>query len=278
MKKFWNILKKVLLIQAIMTVVMLFVVTLMSAVREQKYLVCSSIHVDIDYNLGLSFLTTDQVTSKINDLSDGDVVGKTLPSLDLKAIEKGLLKDPYIGGVKIYIDHSHVLHAEITQKQPIMRVMNSDGVGYYLSDKNEKIPLCSTFTAHVPLTIGNVETHDGTSRDSIVLSQLFALAKYLEQDTLVGALIDHSYVLPNGELEMYPKFGYHTIEFGRVDETTKEKFEKLKVFYTQGLAKVGWDKYKTINLKYHGQVVCQKSGKEDEENKKPKKDEEKEDH
>jgi cell division protein FtsQ len=271
MKKFWNIFKKVLIIQAVMTVVMLFVVTLMSAVREQKHLVCSSIHVDIDYNSGLSFLTTDEVSSKINELADGDAVGKALPALDLRGIEKGLLQDPFIAKAKIYIDHSRVLHAEITQKRPIMRVMNNDGVGYYLSDKNEKIPLCSTFTAHVPLAIGAVDVHENSSRDSVVLSQLFLLAKYLETDTLIGALIDHTYVLPDGQFEMYPKFGYHTIEFGKADEM-KEKFEKLKIFYTQGLAKVGWNKYKVINLKYQGQVVCEKTGKEEEEKKVKKED------
>ncbi len=273
MKRFWNIFKKVMLVLTVTTVVVLFVFTLTSAVHQQKSLVCSSIQVKIDYETGLSFLTTDEVVSKINFLADGEAVGKTLPALDLRAIEKGLLKDPFIAGVRIYIDHSRILHAEITQKQPIMRVMNNDGVGYYLSDKNDKIPLCSTFTAHVPMAIGAVETHEGNSRDSVVLSQLFALARYMEQDSLIGALIDHAYVLPNGELELYPKFEYHTIEFGRADEMMKEKFEKLKLFYKEGLAKVGWDKYKIINLKYQGQVVCQKAGKETEENKKPKKEE-----
>ena len=267
MKKFWSILKKVLIIQAIMTVVMLFVVTLMSAVRQQKTLVCSSIQVKIDYESGMSFLTTDEIVSKINTLADGEAVGKTLPALDLKAIEKGLLQDPYVSKAKIYIDHARVLHAEIIQKQPILRVMNNDGVGFYLSDKNDKIPLCPTFTAHVPLAIGDVEMHTDFARDSMVLVQLYALAKYMQQDSLIGSLIDHAYVLPNGELQLFPKFGYHTIEFGRADETMREKFEKLKVFYKEGLAKLGWDKYKIIDLKYQGQVVCQKTSKEDEEEK-----------
>jgi cell division protein FtsQ len=274
MKKFWNIFKKVMLLISVATVLVLFVFTLTSAVQHQKTLVCSSIHVDIDYKSGMSFLTSDEVISKINFLADGDAIGKPLPSLDLRGIERGLLKDPFIAKAKIYIDHGRVLHAEITQKQPILRVMNNDGVGYYLSDKNEKMPLCSTFTAHVPLAIGDVEMHGDGSRDSIVLSQLFTLARYMQQDTLIGALIDHVYVLPDGQLEMYPKFGYHTIEFGRADEAMQEKFDKLKVFYTQGLAKVGWDKYKVINLKYQGQVVCQKAEPETKEKKKKKKSEE----
>lgn len=259
MKKFWNIFKKVMLILSATTVVVLFVFTLMSAERHQRGLVCSSIQVRIDYESGMSFLTTDEIVSKINDLADGDAVGKTLPALDLRAIEKGLLKDPFVAGAKIYIDHARMLHAEIIQKQPLLRVMNNDGVGFYLTDKGDKIPLCPTFTAHVPLAIGDVETHVDSRRDSTVLSQLVSLARYMQEDTLIGALIDHAYVLPDGQLELYPKFEYHKIEFGRADETMKEKFEKLKIFYKEGLAKVGWDKYKVINLKYQGQVVCQKT-------------------
>ena len=262
MKKFWNIFKKVMLVLSAATVVVLFVFTLMSAERHQKSLVCSSIQVKIDYESGMSFLTTDEIVTKVNELADGEVVGKTLPALDLKGIERGLLKDPHIARAKVYIDHAQGLHAEIVQKQPILRVMNNDGVGFYLSDKGDKIPLCPTFTAHVPLAIGDVETHIDIRRDSIVLSQLVSLAKYMQQDSLIGALIDHAYVLPDGQFELYPKFEYHMIEFGMADETMKEKFEKLKVFYKEGLAKVGWDKYKIINLKYQGQVVCQKAVEE----------------
>jgi len=272
MKKFWNIFKKVMLVLSATAVVVVFVFTLTSAVRHQRTLVCSSIQVRIDYESGMSFLTTDEIVSRINFLADGEAVSKPLPALDLRAIERDLLRDPYVDKAKIYIDHARVLHAEIIQKQPIMRVMNNDGVGFYISDKGDKIPLCPTFTAHVPVAIGDVETHENSIRDSTVLSQLFALAKYMGQDTLIGALIDHAYVLPDGQFELYPKFGYHAIEFGRADETIKEKFEKLKVFYKEGLAKVGWDKYKVINLKYQGQVVCQKAEEEKPEkasNKKP---------
>jgi cell division protein FtsQ len=258
MKKFWNIFKKVMLVLSVTAFVVLFVFTLTSAVRQQKNLVCSSIQVKIDYESGMSFLNTDEIVSRINTLSDGDIVGKPLSQLDFRGIEVGLLKNPFVDKARVYIDHARCVHAEITQKQPIIRIINNDGVGYYLSDKDDKIPLCGKFTAHVPVAIGVVETREDLYGDSIVLSQIYGLAKYMQQDSLIGSLIDHIYVLPSGELELYTKFGYHTIEFGRADGSMKEKFDKLKTFYTQGLTKVGWDKYNVINLKYKGQIVCEK--------------------
>ncbi|MBL0100570.1 MAG: hypothetical protein IPP49_11445 [Saprospiraceae bacterium] len=33
------------------------------------------------------------------------------------------------------------------------------------------------------------------------------------------------------------------------------KFNKLKIFYRDGLPKLGWSRYKTLNLKYANQVT-----------------------
>jgi cell division protein FtsQ len=145
-------------------------------------------------------------------------------------------------------------------------------VGYYLSDKADKIPLCGKFTAHVPVAIGVVETREDLYGDSIILSEIYSMAKYMQQDSVLGSMIDHIYVLESGELELYTKMGYHTIAFGRADATMIEKLNKLKIFYREGMTKVGWDKYSVINLKYKGQVVCER--KTAEVPVKPKKKEE----
>lgn len=262
MKKFWNIFKKVMLVLSVTAFVVLFVFTLTSAVQQKKSLVCSSIQVKIDYESGVSFLTTDEITAKVNSLAGGQITGKPLSSLDFRAIEMGLQKDPFVQHARVYIDHARIVHAEITQKQPIIRIINNDGVGYYLSDMNERIPLSGKFTAHVPVAIGEVETRDDLYGDSIILSEIYGLAKYLQRDSLMNAMIDHAYVRSTGDLELYTKMGYHTIEFGRADASMQEKFDKLKTFYRDGLTKVGWDHYSVINLKYKGQVIGVRKGGE----------------
>ena len=61
----------------------------------------------------------------------------------------------------------------------------------------------------------------------------------------------------NGDMELVPRVGDHTILIGD-DQQIHEKFEKLFLFYMEGLNKAGWNKYKVINLKYKDQVVCTK--------------------
>ena len=59
------------------------------------------------------------------------------------------------------------------------------------------------------------------------------------------------------EIEMIPRIGNHTVVIGN-DMFLEEKFNKLSVFYREGLNKKGWDKYSIINLKFKDQVVCTK--------------------
>lgn len=59
------------------------------------------------------------------------------------------------------------------------------------------------------------------------------------------------------ELELVPRTGSHTVIFGTPDDA-EEKLEKLLTFYRRGLRNIGWEEYRTINVKYKEQVVCTK--------------------
>ncbi len=59
------------------------------------------------------------------------------------------------------------------------------------------------------------------------------------------------------EIELIPRSGSARILFGRV-EKVEQKLSKIERFYRDGLSKVGWDRYQTIDIRYKGQVVCRK--------------------
>jgi cell division protein FtsQ len=66
------------------------------------------------------------------------------------------------------------------------------------------------------------------------------------------------------QIELYPRIGKHVIELGST-ENFRNKLNRLRIFYQEGLERVGWNKYKTISLAYDDQIVCTK-----EHNKKTK--------
>lgn len=57
------------------------------------------------------------------------------------------------------------------------------------------------------------------------------------------------------EIELIPRSGRYTILFGRADDIER-KLSDLDAFYRKVLTNVGWDRYRTISVKYRGQVVC----------------------
>ncbi len=89
-----------------------------------------------------------------------------------------------------------------------------------------------------------------------MIDDIYEVANYIKNDTLLNSLITQAYINKEREIELYPAIGNQKILFGTGTDIA-DKFEKLKIFYTQGLNSVnGWDRYSTINLKYKNQVVC----------------------
>lgn len=68
-----------------------------------------------------------------------------------------------------------------------------------------------------------------------------------------------AHTTPSGalEVELTPRSGGFTILFGRLEEVDG-KFDKLLRFYRNGLSTLGWDTYRTIDIRYDNQVVCKK--------------------
>ncbi len=151
------------------------------------------------------------------------------------------------------------IHISIIQKQPVARIINKYGVNYYIDKKAKKFPVNNKFTSRVPVISGNIE-ETLSSTDSIqtkILKDAYVLVQFLRSNELWNAETEQVYVNENFDFEIIPKLGDHTIIIGNVDDL-ENKFSKLELFYQQGLNYVGWDKYKTINVKFDNQVVCTK--------------------
>jgi cell division protein FtsQ len=58
------------------------------------------------------------------------------------------------------------------------------------------------------------------------------------------------------ELELVPRAGDHTVLLGRLDGDEKQKLEKLRLFYLDGLRHEGWDRFGRIDIRYKDQIVC----------------------
>jgi len=87
---------------------------------------------------------------------------------------------------------------------------------------------------------------------------LYKTAYYLKKDTLWDAQIEQLFVDANHDIELIPRVGNQRILLGNAD-SLEVKMKNLLAFYKKAMPQVGWDTYKTINIKYTNQIVCEKN-------------------
>ncbi|MDO4497649.1 MAG: cell division protein FtsQ, partial [Bacteroidales bacterium] len=108
----------------------------------------------------------------------------------------------------------------------------------------------SRLPVQVPLATGHIS-------QTMATNSLYTLAQFLQNEDFWRNFFTQIYVESNGDIRLVPRVGEHTVLLGPIDNY-EEKFEHLRLFYRKVLSKTGWDRYKTINLKYKGQVVAEK--------------------
>ena len=234
--------------------------------RYDKQL-CNKINVEIVDSASLGFLTTNDIISAINQ-SGLAYLGVQLRKVDLPALEKTIRRNQIIRSCKVYTGINGVLNVEVSQREPFVRIIDSDDVGYYLDHEGNVLKLSPRYAPRVlvvnghiqtPFAVGNaVNIHTlGNKPSERKLQEIFELTSFITQNELWNAQIEQVYVDKSGEFELVPRVGPHLILLGGI-ENYREKFKKLEIFYRQGLNHVGWNQYIKINLKYKDQVVCTK--------------------
>jgi len=202
------------------------------------------------------FIDKDEVDNIIGLQSNG-LVGRKLDHINLHDLENKLKANPFIEFAKVYADMDGVIMVEISQRQPILRIVNANDQDFYVDQHGLKIPLSPNFTAKVLVATGFIDELFGNRVDSLhkdIGKQLFQTADFIRKDSLWSAQIVQIYVNQDKEIELIPRVGNHRILLGNAD-SLKTKFGNLLAFYKQALPKVGQDTYRQINIKYANQVI-----------------------
>jgi cell division protein FtsQ len=198
-----------------------------------------------------------------------DLVGEKLSKMNRSALEEVLDKHPTIKKSQIYNNHLGIVSIDITQRKPIVRVVNQNEESYYIDEEGFLMPLSDNFSAHVIIANGYLnESYNSNNKQNVVVNNkknggseklraIYTLASFINADPFWKAQIEQIYFNRKGEIELAPRVGTHIIIFGNIVDY-KEKFRKLRAVYDQGFKKTGWNKYRIINLKYKDQVICTK--------------------
>nr|WP_294894932.1 cell division protein FtsQ [uncultured Pedobacter sp.] len=190
--------------------------------------------------------------------NNGLLVGRRINSINIQDLESRLKANPFIEYAKVYIDMDGVIHTDIKQRVPILRILNIAGQDFYVDQNGLKVPLSDHFTARVLVANGQITEGFAGKVDTLrtkLAKDLFVTAKFISQDSLWNDQIVQLYVDDNKDMELVPRVGNQKIILGDAD-LLEEKFRNLLVFYKKAIPMVGWGAYSAINLKFKGQIVC----------------------
>jgi cell division protein FtsQ len=200
------------------------------------------------------------------------LIAKTYKATNLHRLEKCLEEHPAVENAEACGDLSGNIQLALTQRTPVVRIINRDGESYYLDSRSRLMPLSPNFTARVLIASGEISEpysrrHEFSAlelgeskslRDLTMLDEIYRLSRFIAGDPELSRLIHQVYVNSEGEFELLPAAGGHRIIFGKA-ENLEAKFSKLRFFYREGLCKAGaWGDYSSINLKFKNLVVCSK--------------------
>ena len=229
-------------------------VVLMSFIETKKAeVLCKAVKIFIP---GSQYFIDRHEVENILNVNNG-LIGQKMESINMHNLQEKLKANPFIEYAKVYTDMDGEIKVEISQRQPILRIINRYGQDFYVDQHALKIPLSANFTARVMVANGNIDELFANRVDTlhtVIANQLFKTADYIRKDSLWSAQIAQLYVNKEHEIEMIPGVGNHRILLGDAD-SLNTKFRNLLVFYKKALPRVGWETYKTINIKYANQVI-----------------------
>ncbi|MFL5765572.1 MAG: cell division protein FtsQ/DivIB [Bacteroidia bacterium] len=238
--------------------------------KEQDALLCKELKVDVSQDGDLGFLDNIDVTKLINER--GPVVGQPKSAVDVTAIEKALNSHPDIANAEVFMSIDGEVKVQVKQRKPVVRVINADGESYYIDSEGKLMPLSEKYSAKVLVVNGAIAepyskrymySISDIGKDSLldatsILDEIYAMTNYINADDFWKAQVQQIYVNSDRDMEIVPLAGDQKIIFGDTANMA-EKFNKLMIFYQQGLNTTGWwNKYSTINLKFKNQIVCTK--------------------
>lgn len=199
--------------------------------------------------------------ARVVDFVDHDMVVQALVSQSIRitnepidSINKSQVRDivqniPYVRQAEVYFTPDGIFHIQVSQRIPLMRI-RAGSDDYYVDEDTVAFPVSPRYSHPVPVFTGRIS-------DGLIGGALMPMALYFSQNTFWAALIDQVQVWSPSEIELVPKVGRHRIYLGDASDLDW-KLTKLKALYEHALPVVGWDHYRSIDLRYSNQVVCQK--------------------
>ena len=240
------VLNKILVTCSISAIILYVVVSLYGFTEKRKNKICEQINIVLADQGKNKLIDTESIELQLKS-QQVYPVGKAIKDISTEKIENVLQQNGLIKSSECYFTPNGTVRVRIHQCIPKFRVIGQEN--YYIDTDRKKINPVD-YTAYVPVVSGYV-TYEMAS------GELFDFITFLEKNSFWNAQIEQIYVRPDHKIELVPRVSDSIILLGSL-ENYPAKLDKLKKLYVNGFNKIGWNRYKTIDLQYKGQIVCTK--------------------
>lgn len=253
--KLGNTLRKV----AVLLVVITAVILIVFAVENKETDNVSGVEIKINpLENGNFLIDKEDVFTAIERSFGFKLEAQKIGNVNIERVERVLEEEPFVKDAEVYMDTKNKVHISLTQREPILRIVDKNGKSFYLDREGKQMPLSKHYTARVPVATGDIAPYeaDYMMRKQNIIKDLYYMVQFIAADEFWHSMIEQIYV-EDGKFILIPKVGKQKIEFGKF-EKVESKFKRLRAFYEEGMSRVGWKKYRTIVVRYDGQVIGRK--------------------
>ncbi|MEX1190690.1 MAG: hypothetical protein WED10_00190 [Brumimicrobium sp.] len=192
--------------------------------------------------------------------------------IDIKGMESFLESLNEIETADVFMELGSKWHIKVKTRLPIARIVMNNGDGFYIDNRSKVMsispyakPKILAFTGMEAVFGQGVNLNEIINNDSLKtilkLDQIYRISNYVCNSAFYDAQIVQVHYDKEEGFILVPRVGKHEVIFGSAasKEQVENKFEKLTTFYEEVIPFEGWNKYKSINLKFENQIVAKKN-------------------
>ncbi|SJZ72920.1 cell division protein FtsQ [Sediminibacterium ginsengisoli] len=234
------------------------IVLLGAAMQKKSQRKCEDVQIEIAGAEHHMFIDEKDVLQLVN--ARGPVKGLPVSAVNLRQLETGMEKNPWVKNAELYFDNGQVLQVKIEEREPVARVFTAQGSSFYLDSGGLRLPLSEKMSARVPVFTGFPSDKAKLSKpDSALLEDVVKLSRYIVADSFWMAHVSQVDITPHATFELIPAIGDHIVALGDAEEIDS-KFSRLYTFYKKAWLQQGMNKYEKVDVQYANQVVAVKRG------------------
>ncbi len=232
-----------------------------AGVSGREPLTCKGLNVVIADSTENQFVSRADIKKYI-DREYGQYIGQPLDSINLAKIEDIIDGRSAVNKSQAYTTRDGMLNVTITQRTPAVRFQRADG-GFYADAEGFLFPLQSSYSSRVQVVDGDIPLKANSGykgeledeKEKQWLHDVLEVINYMETSKVWKDKIVQITVSDGGELTLVPRDGNERFLFGQ-PVMIEDKFEKMELYYSHILPEKGSEAYKTVSVKFDGQIVC----------------------